>query len=410
MMFSALAARFSSRPFGLGRSLFLSRPGPLVGKCLALDGHETTPDVTRKFTSRSKASSIKSYRPRRRPNKNYRPFKAKNVMERSDIHTNPQVLHHLGEMDDAGNEDERDLGIEAAQFTKELRRGQAIRNSPGGDLHDEMEEGLRISDYLTAEPGSTEEQIFERRAMEHMTDEEKKEFEKNFQELKEKAEKIHFEAMESDEERTLKPPKPKKGAQFDGLFMTDEEREDFYAGDSQDPEDTNFEFNRRAHGEWTNMVVDVRRGIHLWRGGRLETYRAMVVGGNLNGCGGFGVGSHKEPLKAVAIASRKARRNIFFVDRYQGNGLTRDLVGTQNSTKVIIRAVDNGIRGNPLMKEILLRFGIRNASCKAHGKRHLWNVVRATFKALCTHESMEDICMKRGRRILSIDRALRLKV
>ena len=189
------------------------------------------------------------------------------------------------------------------------------------------------------------------------------------------------------------------------------------------------------------MVVDIRRGVHLWRGGRLgtyhwilfiewsevecklpvtdtlslhlfvttETYRAMVVGGNLNGCAGFGVGRHKEPLKAIEKASRKARRNIFFVDRYQGNGLTSDLVGTQNNTRCIIRAVDNGLRGNPLMCEILLRFGITNAQCKAHGPRHLWNVVRGTFKAIATHESIEEVSRKRGMRILSLDKALRVQ-
>ena len=158
------------------------------------------------------------------------------------------------------------------------------------------------------------------------------------------------------------------------------------------------------------MLVGVNRGIKLWRGGRLESYRALMIGGNCNGCGGFGIGKSTDPIKAVELAGRRAKRNIFFVDRYQGNGLTQDLVGKMNSTKVIIRATDNGLRGNELCTEILKRFGITNAVAKAHGKRHPWNVVRATFKALVNHESIEEISLKRGKRLVSMDRAMRMQI
>jgi small subunit ribosomal protein S5 len=268
-----------------------------------------------------------------------------------------------------------------------------------------------MSDYLTADPGSTEELIYERRAMEHFTEAEKEQFKKDLDEVLKESERVSLtEDFEDNTIAKLKPSKPKKGEEFSHLFMDDDKYADFYGGEEFEPNETNFEPNRMAHGDWTEMVVDVRRGVHLWCGGRLETFRAMVVGGNLNGCGGFGVGRHPEALKAVQLAAKKCRRNIFFVDRYQGNGLTRDLVGTQNSTKCVIRATDNGLRGNPLMKEILLRIGISNGSCKAYGNRHNWNVVRATFKALCTHESIEQMALKRGKRILSIDRALRMQV
>jgi small subunit ribosomal protein S5 len=150
--------------------------------------------------------------------------------------------------------------------------------------------------------------------------------------------------------------------------------------------------------------------VKLWRGGRLESYRALVIGGNLNGCGGFGFGKATEAKKALEKASRMCKRNIFFVERYKNHSLTRDLVGKQNSCIVQIRSTDNGIRGHPLICDILLRFGITNAVCKSHGNRNPYNVVRATFKALMTHESIEEIALKRGRRIVSIDRAMRMQI
>ena len=148
----------------------------------------------------------------------------------------------------------------------------------------------------------------------------------------------------------------------------------------------------------------------MWRGGRIESFRALVVGGNLNGCAGFGVGKEFEPEDAVEIACRMARHNIFFVDRYRGSGLTRDLVGRQNSCKVILRCTDNGLRGNPVACEILKLMGITNVVAKAHGSRNHYNVVRATFKALMTHESLEDIAMKRGVRLVNLEKAKRLQV
>lgn len=129
----------------------------------------------------------------------------------------------------------------------------------------------------------------------------------------------------------------------------------------------------------------------------------------MNGCAGFGTGKAFEARQAVLAASRKCKRNIFFVDRYQNNSLTRDLVGKSNSCKVVLRATNRGLRGNPLVCEILKYFGITNCTAKAvHGNRSQFNVVRATFKALATHESMEDIALKRGKRIVSLDRGRKM--
>jgi small subunit ribosomal protein S5 len=158
------------------------------------------------------------------------------------------------------------------------------------------------------------------------------------------------------------------------------------------------------------LLIRTDRVCKMWRGGRIESYRALVIGGNLNGCAGFGVGKAFEPEDAVELASRMARRNIFFVDRYRNRSLTRDLMGRQNSCKVYLRATDNGLRGNPLCTEILKLMGITNVVAKAHGNRNHYNVVRATFKALQTHESLDEIALKRGVRLVNLQKAKRLQI
>lgn len=121
------------------------------------------------------------------------------------------------------------------------------------------------------------------------------------------------------------------------------------------------------------------------------------------------MGKSTDPIDAVSKASRITKRNIFFVDRYQ-NGLTRDLVGKQNSCKVTIRSRQHGLMGNELVREILKRFGIVNAAAKVYGKRSPYNVVLGAFKALMTHESLEQIAMKRGKRLMNLDKAKRLQM
>lgn len=141
-------------------------------------------------------------------------------------------------------------------------------------------------------------------------------------------------------------------------------------------------------------------------------YRALLIGGNGQGAAGFGVAKANTPSEATTAASRMCRRNVFFVDRYQNQGLTRDLVGKNNSCKVILRATPPnwGLRGHELVKEILILLGVTDCTAKTHGNRNPYNVVRATFKAIMTHESMEEISLKRGKRLLNLDRVKRLQI
>jgi small subunit ribosomal protein S5 len=281
-----------------------------------------------------------------------------------------------------------------------LREQQA--NKAPLSVGDELDEQLRWADYLLAEQGSTEDLVGERRALSQLHNRD------DF--LDDLHSAISAERINNlDLNETDFAPKPLKRASAMAQWVDEDDTDRAGGGDDDDPE-TVLDKNQLAHGDWSEMLVKVDRNIKLWRGGRLESYRALIVGGNMNGCGGFGFGKSTDPLRAVDLASRHCKRNIFFVDRYQNNGITRDLAGKQNSCVVTIRATDNGLRGNALVSEILKRFGIVNAVAKSHGNRNPYNVVRATFKALMTHESLEDIALKRGKRLVSVDRARRMQV
>jgi len=361
--------------------------------------HTTTPVHQKK----------KTFRPRRRPAKDYRPIKAgrKKVLE--PFRGNDNKFIKL-----TGNDEKKKapFGPIAQDIIDGVRRERQRKLLNQFDYDDSVEEQMRMMDYFVAEDGSVEDRVGERRALavDFDTDQEREEFKAKMDQMVRDG-NLRDLGMDHDfEEKTdaleLKAERKKEGKfpPFDE-FKGDKDDEDF-----DDNPDTMMDPDQLAFGEWSEMLISVDRNVKLWRGGRLQSYRALVIGGNMNGCGGFGTGKSKEPIEAVAKASRMCKRNIYFVDPYQGDGITRDLVGKQNNCKVVIRQTHNGLRGNPLSMEILKRFGIVNAQIKAYGRRTPSNVVRGTFKALMSHESLEDIALKRGKRLISLDRAYRLGV
>uniref|UniRef100_A0A7S3PAC5 S5 DRBM domain-containing protein n=1 Tax=Amphora coffeiformis TaxID=265554 RepID=A0A7S3PAC5_9STRA len=360
--------------------------------------------VSRSFSSGSSRgnSGKSSFRPRRKPSRNYRPVKPGGVKKKDWAPGNDHKFVTVGKVENPKDELEAQFGRLGAAGIKDLRY-EALRPE-----EHTIEDEIRLADYMTAEAGTTEEMAFERRFLYRETPEGRAKFLADIEEAIREGEKISMN-FDDDTMRTYKKNPLADKNEFDQLLGEDGEDDEDDDGEDDDRENR-IDPNQLAHGEWSELLIGVDRSIKLWRGGRLESYRALMIGGNCNGCGGFGIGKSSDPIKAVDLAGRKAKRNIFFVDRYQNNGLTSHLSGKMNSTKVIIRATDNGLRGNELCMEILMRFGITNAVCKAHGNRHPWNVVRATFKALMTHQSIEEISLKRGKRLVSLDRAMRMRI
>lgn len=261
-----------------------------------------------------------------------------------------------------------------------------------GDESMNHESSLRIADYLTSTPGSTEDLVGRRRAFMDASPEEQKLLQKQLEELMDEASKDTWKDVTWNQKHEGFPNPKEEG----------------YSTITANQEDN----MQKAFGDWSETIVRVDRVQKVQRGGTMVRYRALVIGGNLNGCAGFGVAKANAPNEASAAAARIAKRNIFFIDRYNGSGLTNSLAGRHNSCKVTLRSVNpnRGLSGHPLVTEILKYFGITDCAAKSHGNRNVHNVVRATFKAIMTHESLEDIALKRGKRLMNLERAKRLKI
>lgn len=333
--------------------------------------------LTRTLASKSSSSSPpsdSSFRPARRAPKAIQQAILPKPKTRSKKQRDPVPL----------SSDTSHLGIHADSAIDYL--------SKQGDRAPDHESILRLADYMTADVGTTEDLVGQRRAMMELdSPQDAEDFEKTIMDWVEQESDKGWKNLSWVEDE--KKGKDEKNV---GSALTDE----------------GVDLMQKAYGPWSETIVKVDRVQKVQRGGTMVRYRALVIGGNLNGCAGFGVAKANAPNEATAAAARVAKRNIFFIDRYLGSGLTSDLAGRHNSCRVALRSVNpnRGLNGHPLICEILKYFGITDCSAKSHGNRNPFNVVRATFKAIMTHESLEDIALKRGKRLLTLERAKRLKI
>jgi len=191
-------------------------------------------------------------------------------------------------------------------------------------------------------------------------------------------------------------------------------REQFDAIQSNEEEDEHLKYklSNEADGDFAETIVKVDRVQKVNHQGVTVSYRALTIVGNIKGAGGFGVGKASSPNEAMVLASSAAKRNLHHVDRLEGYGLSHDCYGEHNNCKVTLRCLKNGTgnMGNKLISELLYQMGIVDVSSKAHGRRNPYSVIRAAFKALARHESTEDVAMKRGKRLMPIERSRRIGI
>lgn len=355
-----------------------------------ISGANVSSPLSSYFSSSSNKDEQAPFRPRRRPPKSFveapKP-KVRSKKAKAPIRLTKSV---------ANETIESKYGHGTAAAIRHLRRTKEEKGAINNDtVFRSAEETMRAADYLTADAGSTEDLVGERRAMMDAWDADHAEnFKKQLEEIMEEQSEFAFQDL---------PWKEDEKKDSDGSFDR---------GSSSQGNNEGEDPNQKAFGPWSETIIRVDRVQKVQRGGTMIRYRALVVGGNLNGCAGFGIAKGNAPNEAAMAAARIAKRNLFFVDRYLNTGLTTDLAGRHNSCKVTLRSVNpnRGLHGHPLILEILKYFGITDCSAKSHGNRNVFNVVYATFKAIMIHESLEDIALKRGKRLLSMERARRLNI
>ncbi len=149
--------------------------------------------------------------------------------------------------------------------------------------------------------------------------------------------------------------------------------------------------------ESPEQVVQIRRCACVVKGGRRFSFSAMVVVGNKNGRVGWGYGKAVEVPLAVEKAVKAADRNNIQVPIVETT-IPHQVVGRYGAAKVLLMPASpgTGIIAGECVRAVMDSVGITDILTKSRGSNNPVNLVKATFNALQSLRTRDDVARLRG--------------
>ncbi|MPN17265.1 30S ribosomal protein S5 [bioreactor metagenome] len=144
-------------------------------------------------------------------------------------------------------------------------------------------------------------------------------------------------------------------------------------------------------------VICINRSTKVVKGGKNFSFGALVVVGNRNGRVGYGYGKANEVSDAIRKGGEAARRNMMDVPML-GMTLPHPVEVKFGGAKVLMRPAcpGTGLIAGGAMRVILELAGVKDVLAKSLGASNAGNVAKATFKAMQSLTSKEEVLAKRG--------------
>ena len=158
----------------------------------------------------------------------------------------------------------------------------------------------------------------------------------------------------------------------------------------------NSETQQNELGE-IEKIVSLNRVAKVVKGGRRFSFSALVVVGDGKGGVGFGLGKAQEVPEALRKATERARKNRVHVPLVEGT-LPYEVLGRFGAGRVMLKPASEGtgIIAGGTMRAILESAGIRDIRGKSLRSNNAINVVKATFEALRSLRTAEQVAKVRG--------------
>ena len=151
-------------------------------------------------------------------------------------------------------------------------------------------------------------------------------------------------------------------------------------------------------------VLHTRYVSKVTKDGKRRTYSVLAVVGNGEGAAGFGMGKDRDASSALYKATVAARKNMVYVERFDGRTLFHPMDEYFAANKLVIRLrkANSGTRCNWTCWKILSAFGITDVSIKCHGSRNKMGITHALFNALQRMQTAQTTADRRGIRVLDL--------
>ncbi len=146
-----------------------------------------------------------------------------------------------------------------------------------------------------------------------------------------------------------------------------------------------------------DSVVRIYRCATVVKGGRRFSFAALVIVGDRKGRVGVGYGKAPEVPSAVEKGRKIAQRALQTI-KLKGNTIPHRVNVTCGASRVVMvpASEGTGVIAGASMRAVLELAGVHDVLTKSYGSRNPKNLVRATFDALASLRTLEDIEALRG--------------
>lgn len=160
----------------------------------------------------------------------------------------------------------------------------------------------------------------------------------------------------------------------------------------------NKKFAAPVNPDLEERVVAVNRVAKVVKGGRRFSFSALIVIGDKKGNVGYGLGKANEVPEAIRKGTQAAKKNMIKVPIAKGT-IPHRIVGEFDAGKILFQPAGEGtgVKAAGACRSILELAGVKNVLTKSMRGNNPHNIVKATFAALKSLRSAEEIAAVRGK-------------
>ena len=174
----------------------------------------------------------------------------------------------------------------------------------------------------------------------------------------------------------------------------------FNKNDNNRPRRPRDDRPKREVDEFEKRMIELVSVQKTVKGGRILSFRALCVVGDKKGKVGFGIGKARETINAIEKGFADAKKKMITVPMV-GTTIPHEVMAKFGaaSVKLMPAKEGSGVIAGGAARAVLELAGVKDVTSKLYGSRNKINSGKATFEALKSLRTKEQIAALRGKTV-----------